>query len=212
MINTTPHHKPFEAAIDNYARERIEYRLRGLRAQFRLSRQAVEDLRQDMAAELVKGLSRFDPTLGVKRETFINRVLDKHVLHAKRTLCTRMQRPWDTAIGFDDIAPGFEPIVNDARSGQPSERDLCDLRMDIAEITERLPDELRRLVQLRREHSPKEAREAIGASSSTFYRRMAEVRAYFGDYEDDAFFNDSRDGSASAAEVEGAQPHNGAPR
>jgi len=59
-----------EQLIDEYALERISFRIRVLTSQFDLSEAEQEDCRHDMVVELLTAFQRFDPAKA-KRETFV---------------------------------------------------------------------------------------------------------------------------------------------
>ena len=61
--------------IDQYAMDRIEYRVDRLRKEFGLNAQDAEDLTQDMLAALLANAPRFDEAKATKR-TFVCQVLD----------------------------------------------------------------------------------------------------------------------------------------
>jgi len=65
--------------IDQYAMDRIEYRVDRLRKEFGLNAQDAEDLTQDMLAALLANAPRFDEAKATKR-TFVCQVLDYFVL------------------------------------------------------------------------------------------------------------------------------------
>jgi len=166
-----------EQWIDDYALERIDFRVRQLAGRFDLSQDDKEDLRQDMVVELLTALDRFDPDRS-KRETFISRVLDKFVRYTARTLSTHQRRASDSPLGLEEVALGFQPVVNDPRDGQLNEQDRRQLRLDMAKAIARMPERLRRICRLLTEYSPAEAAERLGVCRQSIYRNIAEIRRH----------------------------------
>ena len=168
---------PAEQLIDDYALERIDFRVRRMAGQFDLSEDEQEDYRHDMVVELLGAFDRFDPGKA-KRETFVNRVLDKFVKYAIRTRCTHRRRVCDSPISFDDIAPGYQPVVNDSRAGQLDEQGQRELRLDMKTAVARMPERLQRVCRLLMEFDPAEAAEQLGICRQSIYRNIAEIRQY----------------------------------
>jgi len=168
---------PAEQLIDDYALERIDFRVRRLAIQFDLSEDEQEDYRHDMVVELLSAFDRFDPGKA-KRETFVNRVLDKFVKYATRIRCTHKRRPCDSPLGFDDVTLGFQPVVNDPRSGQIDEQGRVELRLDMEDALARMPERLQRVCRVLMEFDPAEAAEQLGICRQSIYRNIAEIRPY----------------------------------
>ena len=166
-----------EQLIDDYALERIAFRIRRLNIKFDLSEDEQEDYRQDMVVELLSAFERFDPRKA-KRETFVNRVLGKFVKYATRIRCTRRRRACDSPICFEDIVLGYQPVVNDPRAGQPDEQSRRELHLDMGAVLTRMPERLRRVCRLLMEFSAAEAAEQLGICRQSIYRNIAEIRTY----------------------------------
>jgi RNA polymerase sigma-70 factor (ECF subfamily) len=199
------------AIIDDYALARIDYRVRQLWLQFDLSEHDKEDVHHDMVVELLQAMKRFNPAKA-KRETFINRVLDRFVLYIMRQRCTRIRRPSDSPLGFEDVSEGFQPCDNDPGQGETSEQDLRDLRLDLPEIIALLPDDLQRVCFVLQRTSGRAAAKELGIGKSTLYRAIADIRQHFVDHGYTGFPGDSWDTSAPGADVEGAQNENEVPQ
>ena len=168
---------PAERLIDRYVLDRIEFRVRRLTIQFDLSEDDQDDYRQDMVVELLSAFDRFDPGKS-KRETFVNRVLDKFVKYAIRTRCTHQRRACDSPLGLDDVCLGFQPVVNEARAGELDEQDRRQLRLDMAPAINGMPERLQRVCRLLMEFSPAEAAERLGICRQSIYRNIAEIRRH----------------------------------
>ena len=163
--------------VDDYAMERIEFRLRQLKDRFELSERDKQELRHDMVAELLSARRRFDPARA-KRETFINRVLDRFVKYAMRKRCTSRDRPCDNPIGFADIMPGFEPVTNDPPGGLGDEQGRRERRLDLEAAVARMPERLQRVCRLLKVYDPAEAAQRLGINRQSIYRIMAEIRKF----------------------------------
>ena len=199
------HRSPTDTShlIDDYALARIDFRVRQLRFQFDLSDEDQEDLRNDMVVELLSAFKRFDPDKS-KRETFINRVLDRFVLYVTRQRCTQQRRASDSPIGFDDVSAGFQPTINDPRRGESNEQDLRELRLDLPEVIAKLPDDLQQVCEVLARKSGRAAAKELGISKSSLYRAVADIRKHFISWGYSSSSENAWDTSGSAADVEGA--------
>lgn len=163
--------------IDDYARARIDYRVGRLVEAFHLDEHTAEDLRQDMIVELLEASARYDPVRS-KRNTFITRVLDRFYLHLARGLANRQKHealhPTPMSVLED-----FHPPANDVRRG---ERSLCDrtaLAIDLSELIDGLPAQLRRICEELQVFTPAEVAKRLRLHRSTVYRAMADIRRRF---------------------------------
>lgn len=163
--------------IDAYALARIDYRVQKMARRFKLPQDQQEDLRQDMAVELLTAFQRFNPDKA-SRKTFVNRVLDKFVKYTMRNRSIRRRRACDSPIHFDDIFPGFEPVSNDAATGVVDEQVRRELRIDMDAAIARMPKRLRRVCSLLKEFDATEVAEQLGIRRQSVYRIMDEIREY----------------------------------
>ncbi|MGC9455772.1 MAG: sigma-70 family RNA polymerase sigma factor [Phycisphaerae bacterium] len=166
--------------VDEYALERISFRIRLLTDDFDLSEHQQEDLRQDMVVEILSAFEkRFDPAKST-RKTFLNRVLDKFVKYWQRTRCTELRRPCDSPAGYDDIALGFEPVTNEARQGEFDDQAKTELRLDMETVAEGMPPRLQQVYKLLLAgHTVPETAGELGVCRGTVYRHVEEIRERF---------------------------------
>jgi len=157
--------------------DRIDFRVRRLADQFDLSGDDQQDLRQDMVLELLGAFERFDP-VKAKRETFVNRVLDKFVKYVTRIRCTNLRRTCESPIGFGDVDDGYEPVVNEAAAGQLDEQARCELRIDMDAAIATMPERLQRVCRMLMQFDAAEAAKRLGICRQSIYRNMAEIRRY----------------------------------
>ena len=189
--------------IDDYALDRIAFRVRQLSVQFDLGKHEQEDCRQDMVAELLSAMKRFDPDKA-SRETFINRVLDRYVLYATRVRCTAMRRACASPLGLDDVRRGYQPRINDPPHTELDEQGRRELRLDLETAMSRMPPDLQQTCQLLTELTPAEAAKRLGLHRRSVYRRMDLIHQYL----DELGLNppeNPRHENAPAADVEGAR-------
>ena len=169
--------QPADQLIDEYVMARIDYRVWRLADDFDLSQDDQESCRHDMILELLGAFDRFDPGKA-KRETFVNRVLDKFVKYTVRIWCTQRRRACDSPIGFDDVGPGYEPVVNDTRAGQINEQGHRELRLDMDAAITRMPQRLQRACRLLMKFTPAETAAQLGVCRQSVSRIMAEIRPH----------------------------------
>ena len=178
QTNLTPSSNPTIQPIDDYTMARIDFRVHQLRFQFDLSDEDQEDVRNDMVMELLTAFKRFNPTLA-KRETFINRVLDRYVLYVMRQRCTQLRHASDTPLSFDEVASEFQPTGNDPRQGQLSEQDLSTLRLDMQSAITRLSKRDQHIARLLMVYSPSEVADRIGVHRCSMSRIIGRIRERF---------------------------------
>ena len=170
------HHSP-ETCIDDYALARIDFRVGRLARAFRLSEDDADDLRQEMAAELLKASGRYDAAIS-RRNTFVTRTLDRYYRHVARRLRNRRRHEAMKPRPISSMR-NFCPAVNDPGKGELSEQERTELRMDQAGILASMPAKLRRFGAVLRVYLPREAADYLGVHPSTVYRAIAEIRPYF---------------------------------
>ncbi|HAI10690.1 MAG TPA: hypothetical protein DCM28_03240 [Phycisphaerales bacterium] len=199
LTSTAPQHD----IIDEYALDRIRFRIRQLDSQFELSDEDREDLHNDMVRELLNAFRRFNPLLA-QRQTFISRVLDRFVLYAMRQYCMKQERDFENPVGFEQIHVGYEPRINNPSQGELDERDRSDLRMDVIQIVSELPEDLQRVCRVLMEQSGRSAARELGMSKSTLYRAIAQIREHFVERGYADFFQNSWDTFGSTADIDSA--------
>ena len=181
---TTPSHvlrqdkKPrAEDLINDYALARIDFRVGRLARAFRLSGDDADDLRQEMAAELLKASTRYDPDRS-SRNTYINRTLDRYYRHVARRLRNRQRHEAKKPTPISAMK-NFCPAVNEPGKGELSEQERTELRIDLAGILPLMPLKLRRICTALKVHRPRGAAEHLGMHPSTIYRAIGEIRCHF---------------------------------
>ena len=178
---------PPPTILDDYTLGRIEHRLRELAATLPLSDDDRDCLRQDMASELLVAAKRFDGSQG-DRETFVERVLERFALQAVRTECRRLEHPADCPGAFDDISPGFQPVINDPHQGELDQRGETELCLDLHEIIAELPEDLQEVCRLLMNRSAEDVMAMLGLSEDTFLAQLELIRRHFLDHSiDDTF-------------------------
>ncbi|GMV98287.1 MAG: hypothetical protein AMXMBFR83_26390 [Phycisphaerae bacterium] len=158
--------------LDDYALKRIDYRVRRLARSFHLKQDQAEDIRQDLALDLLKALERFDPGQ-CGRPTFVSRVLNRRFKHLARSLRNGRRHGATSPTLLGDR----EPVCNDPAQGEFSEQDLADLRMDLADILGRLPAHHRRAAEAVMAAGTRTgAARALGVHRCTVLRALAAIR------------------------------------
>jgi RNA polymerase sigma factor (sigma-70 family) len=163
--------------LDGYALDRIEYRVGRLVKLFRLGDADADDLRQELALELVKAADRFDPALATRR-TFVSRALDRSYRHIYRRLRARQRHGVMSPMPIS-LMEDFHPVINDPRSGDLSDQARAELRIDLAPALASLPRHLQQICEVLKTHTPREAADHLGIHRSTIYRAIKEIRSHF---------------------------------
>jgi RNA polymerase sigma factor (sigma-70 family) len=165
-------------SLDEYALKRIEFRVKRLARSFHLDEEHADDVRQDMALDLLKALRRFDPAR-CQRRTFVTRALNRTFKHIARRLRNRLRHGTKSPVSLECIRQGFEPVCNDPGQGEFSEEDLAGLRMDLEDLLPAMPERLRRVAEaLMANDSPAEAARALGIHRCNVTRAIQQIRPY----------------------------------
>jgi len=117
--------------IDQYAMDRVAYRVGCLCKAFSLNEQDAEDASQEMLTALVIASPRFNPAKS-KAHTFACRVLDLTYMALARKARSRIVRPAQSPLAFEVVFGKSNPDnLVDHAAGSPS-RDVG-LRIDLEE-------------------------------------------------------------------------------
>lgn len=180
--------------LNDYARTVIRHKARQLIGKYRFTQDEYEDLKQEMALDLLARLSKFDRSKA-SLNTFIARIVDRRIstLIRHRTQGKRdyrcegcsLDEPIDDqdgsgarrgdALGQDDY---------DLRTGRHSrpESERIDMRLDVSLVLSELPPDLRELAERLLDHSIAEAARDLGVPRSTLYDTgIARLRNAFED-------------------------------
>jgi RNA polymerase sigma factor (sigma-70 family) len=104
----------------------------------------VEDIAHDLWVHLLKRQNRFDPSRGIKFETFANRIIEHHVCSMLRARKAQKRDPLREEFSLYDEVPGFEDevclryaTIADRSAPVPHRNDLAH---DVQLLIERLGD------------------------------------------------------------------------
>ena len=179
LLPTTPnvsHHH--HSLIDDYALERIGFRVDRLARLFSLAEDTRDDYRQEMLVELVKAARRFDPHRSQPR-TFVNRVLDRYFKGAMRSEATRRRHQLHTPLCLDELSEDAMPATNASRPPSLDEQDRLELQIDVQTVLKSMPDRLRRISLALMTFTASEAAQRLGIGKNTVYRAIEQLRPYF---------------------------------
>jgi len=157
--------------LNDYAIDQIEFRARAIGRQQGLSLDDIEDLRQDLTLAVLDLGDRFEPDTA-SHATFISSVLDWVV--QKRV---RDEEPEPADV--DDLDDEEEPVTNDPRNGEMSFFDGINQAIDIADVIESMPPELREICTLLKNHSVSEVCDHLGIGYAKLHRQVARIKQIF---------------------------------
>jgi RNA polymerase sigma factor (sigma-70 family) len=163
--------------IDEYAQNRIHFRVGRLARAFRLSEDEADDLRQEMVAALLKASPRFNPDRST-RNTFISRTLDRHYRYVARHLRDRRRHAAMRPTPISALRR-FCPAINDPSRGEMSENERVDLHHDMGCALASMPPKLQAIAAALKVYSPREAAGRLGMHPSTVYRAIRKIRRHF---------------------------------
>jgi RNA polymerase sigma factor (sigma-70 family) len=162
--------------LSEYALDRIEYRVARLAQVFRLTADAADDLRQDMALELWRALPRYDAEKA-SEETFINRVLDLYYRHTARSLRTQRRHEAMSPAPLSAMNE-WTPLTNDTRAGDRSEADRACEAVDIERALATLPRKLRLICEELKHHTPRDVAQRLRMHRGSVYRAIGQIRIH----------------------------------
>jgi RNA polymerase sigma-70 factor, ECF subfamily len=180
--------------LEGYAREVIRHKARQLINKYGFTRDDYDDLQQDMTLDLLRRLSKYDPSRA-GLSTFVARVVDRkvstlirHQKQEKRDFSVRILRLDAEVDGQDGEPLGLDEILSQdafdeevARYDRP-EAERLDLRLDLSLVLDELPEELRELARRLQTRTMAEIARELGVPRSTLYETgIARLRKIFED-------------------------------
>ena len=167
----------------------IHRKVRQLIGRNGFTRQDRKPLEQELIAMLLHSLPAFDPAKS-HRNVFVTTVVERSV--AKILRHKRAEKRDDRCVGSLNVMVnvGGEPRMlastigqeeYDARRGRESrsDREISELKCDIADVIRRLPKDLRFLAEQLKEKSLAQIAREIDVPRSTLRVRLAELRNHF---------------------------------
>lgn len=164
----------------NYLMKRAAYQSKKLAQSFDLNDDQREDCMQDMIADALKALHKYNPSRA-SFETFINGVLKICFKRIRTALINARMKQYLMAIPLYQIKAIHIPSVNDASIGELNIAELIDLRIDIENITSEMPPRLKNICHLLMIYRPSEAAKRAGIYRTSIYRNIKEISRYFED-------------------------------
>ena len=145
-----------------------------------------DDLKQDLRLWLLEMRASFNPARSCWH-TFANRVIKARLLDLVRER-TAIKRGWGTVTAMPtdrtsgqlDEGVFVEPSGREPRD-ESGARDIhrTDLSIDVAQVLESLPGDLRRIAHQLMGSEPKDAWRELGLKKSSFYEAVARLRLAF---------------------------------
>ena len=175
--------------IDAYAAELIRCKACQLVGKAGLTAHDVDDLIQELTAELLKCLPKFDPRKA-SFKTYVSCVVKRKAYRIVRARITEMRNPAreshslnqvGSEEGHEEGAHAVTQEEHDRRIGRRnrSVEEQARLAFDVASVLAKLPDRLRRLCEVLRDKSPTEAAQRLGIARSTVYEHIGQIREVF---------------------------------
>lgn len=175
--------------IDSYIATLIRCRAWRLVGKAGLTNQDVDDLIQELTAELLKALPQFDPSrAGFK--TYASCVVKCKASHIVRDRLAEKRNPareshsLNRAVASEGpmgVLVGDPPDVYNRRTGSRwrSVEEQAQLALDTASVLAKLPAPLRRLCEALKKYSPSETARRLGIARSTVYVQIGKVKCAF---------------------------------
>ena len=178
--------------MDAYAIKLIRFKARQLSRLPCFGSKDIEDLEQELAIDLHRRISNFDPGRASKN-TFIARVVENHAASLVNMAMVPSRysgQPaisWEETLGSgsaDETAPYVTASFLSDVSGGPD----VEVALDLDRCIRRLSKEQKRLCQLLPFHRPLAISKKMGWSRATFFRRVSTLRQTFREAGLETFF------------------------
>jgi len=177
--------------LGDYAEKLIRHKAKRLVGKAGLTISDVPDLEQDMKLDLLRRLSKFDPSKA-QRNTFIARVVEHSVATIiesrkaglrdyRRCTCSLNDPTKDLQgkpIERGDAMDQEQRRLRTGSAGRTPAEDV-DLAVDVAEVVSDLPPELRDLCRRLKTQSPTEVSQETGIPRGTLYESFETLRRRF---------------------------------
>lgn len=187
--------------FDSFVRDRIKFAAMQLANQFRMQPDQEEDLRQDMALELVKATRKFSAARS-QWHTFACRVLNMFVT---RFICDEMERIAKRL----PTSPAADP-ESDLDGHPPEARDNVTVHavgMDVNLVVARMPARLRKMCELLKHRRPSEVAKILRINRTSVYRFIRDARKHFEKAGFEPHLQNPRDKKPIQADVAGVHTH-----
>ena len=179
--------------ISDYAKELIRHKARQIIGKVGFTESDREDLEQDMTADLLERLAKFDPTKAAQN-TFVARVIERKISNmlrcrkAKKRDYRRVSCSLNDEIGEEDGEPieRAETLSQDdcdIRIGKRrrSLEEQNELRIDISMVLSGFPKDLREIAEHLKYKTVTETARSLGIPRSTVYDSIKRLRLLFED-------------------------------
>lgn len=166
--------------LDRFAQGIIRRKVRLLVSRAGFTKQDRRDLEQELVLRLLQSLDLFDPEKA-HPNVFITTVVERAVAMILRDRRAKKRdsgvvRSLQQGQTQDDKSP--EPA-----DPRPSDEEAYDLAIDLAEVLDRLPDDLRALAERLKSQSISQAARDLGVPRTTLQRQIQRLRQCFEDAE-----------------------------
>lgn len=180
-------------SISDYAATTIRCKARQLAGNSGFATDEAEDIEQELRAELLERLPRYNPAKA-SQNTFVARLIDNKIsrLIRHRTAECRDYRRVEFSVN-DTITDANGNQVERACSMNQDEADISsgkcrrslreenDLSLDVLDVVKNLPDHLQKIAALLAKHPAEYVANMLGVSKGSLYREIAIIRGIFED-------------------------------
>jgi len=171
--------------LDEYAANLIKNKARQLVGKAGLTQHDQSDIEQDLMIDLLCKMKHFNPAKG-KKTTFMARMIERRIstiFEARFAQC----RDWRKCYSLNktiDNGEGLqtemiELLSNDVDSNRTSDLELSSLKMDVKQVLDSLPDDLKELCLKLKENTVSEIAREMGVPRGTLYGRIKKIRNAF---------------------------------
>ena len=180
-----------QCELSDYAIRLIRHRARRLVATAGFAPGDIEDIQQDLIVDLLERLPKFDPAKATHK-TFVARVIDRKVAKLIRHRNSQKRDPRREACSLNECIDDGEGgsveriqtiAAEEADRGlgrqARSDQETAELSLDVEEVLNRLPDNLRRLCELLKTGSIADAARAMGVPRTTLNDHVKKLREFF---------------------------------
>jgi len=167
---------PAENVLNEFARMLIRHKAKWLISKSEFARQDRDDIEQELTLRLLHGLRRFNPARA-NCDAFTTTIVERAAITMLRERQTPKHRV-NTAFSLDGMKDE-NCIAADPADHRDNDQKQHDLAIDVAEILNRLPAELRALAERLKTQLREPAARSLGISRWTLRQRVRRLKNFF---------------------------------
>lgn len=169
--------------FQNFAAGLIRRKARQLLGKYGFGVHDLQEIQQTLVVRLLLALQSFDPTRS-NAFKFSTAVVERAVASIVRDRQAQKRNQETRSLAEPDqehttLGESLDQHCDQRRNDTRSDQERLELAMDVAEVLARLPDELRRIAELRMSNSTAEVARILGVPRTTINERLKDLHGWF---------------------------------